>query len=198
MTSSETSVRYSSKMLEQLERALESLSVTDERSKGALAQTKAHIHVIRGMGGCDSEAKHITASAVIVGPRGVILHRHLEDGLWLLPGGHVEAGEAPWDTALREAHEETGMKVYVTGNTRYAELIHVDVHESTRGHTHFDLRYLLFSNDSPRPPQHESQDIDWFNWNHAVQLADPTAVGAVRAGRRAYKLIQVGTTDLSP
>jgi bis(5'-nucleosidyl)-tetraphosphatase len=35
---------------------------------------------------------------------------HYEEGHWDLPKGHVEAGEAETQTALRELREETGIK----------------------------------------------------------------------------------------
>ena len=54
------------------------------------------------------------------------------------------------------------------------ELIHVDVHEGGRGHTHLDLRYLIDGGDAdPDPPEGESQQIDWFSWDAAIDRADP-------------------------
>jgi ADP-ribose pyrophosphatase YjhB (NUDIX family) len=32
-------------------------------------------------------------------------------GLWGLPAGFMEAGESPEETAIREAHEETGLRI---------------------------------------------------------------------------------------
>jgi hypothetical protein len=61
---------------------------------------------------------HVTASAIVIGPRGVVLHRHKRLGLWLQPGGHIDTGEAPWDAALREAREETGLPVGFPGRIR--------------------------------------------------------------------------------
>ena len=43
-------------------------------------------------------------------PDGVVLLQHA-DGSWLLPKGHVEAGETLLATALREVAEETGLHV---------------------------------------------------------------------------------------
>ena len=36
-------------------------------------------------------------------------------GLWSLPGGHIEAGERAGDAALREVHEETGITAEILG-----------------------------------------------------------------------------------
>jgi hypothetical protein len=46
---------------------------------------------------------HVTVSALIVGPRGVVLHRHRILGTWVAPGGHIDPGETPWDAVVREA-----------------------------------------------------------------------------------------------
>jgi 8-oxo-dGTP pyrophosphatase MutT (NUDIX family) len=39
----------------------------------------------------------------------ILLVEHRKAGLLLPPGGHVEPGEDPWDTVVREAHEELGI-----------------------------------------------------------------------------------------
>jgi 8-oxo-dGTP pyrophosphatase MutT (NUDIX family) len=114
---------------------------------------------------------HVTGSAVVVGRRGVVLVKHKRLAIWLQPGGHIDAGETPWDGARREAHEETGLEVEFAGGS--ARLVHVDVHPGGRGHTHLDLRYLVEAEDAdPHPPEDESQEIAWFDWTAAVDRAD--------------------------
>ena len=84
---------------------------------------------------------HVTASGIVVGRRGTVLHRHKRLGIWMQPGGHIDPGERPDEAALREAVEELGLPV---GHpTTGPFLIHLDVHEAAHGHTHLDLRYLL-------------------------------------------------------
>lgn len=126
---------------------------------------------------------HVTGSAFVVGPRGVVLLRHKRMGMWLQPGGHIDPGETPWAGALREATEETGLAC------RFAEdpprLVHVDVHPGPRGHLHLDLRYLVDGGDAdPDPPEGESQQIGWFDWDAAIELAgDPRLAAAFRSIR---------------
>lgn len=112
---------------------------------------------------------HVTGSAIVIGPRGVILLKHKRLGLWLQPGGHIDAGEAPWEAAVREAREETGLPVRLAST----ELVHVDVHAGGRGHTHLDLRYLVRvdGDPDPAPPAGESQEVFWFAWPEAVERA---------------------------
>ena len=45
----------------------------------------------------------------------VLMARHVEGGVWLLPGGAIEPAEVPADAAVREMFEETGLVVRVTG-----------------------------------------------------------------------------------
>ena len=124
-----------------------------------------------------ADAVHATGSAIVVGPRGVVLLKHKRLGLWLQPGGHIDPGESPWEAALREAREETGLDVSFAELTDdgIPRLAHVDVHPGGRGHTHLDLRYLVAGpDDDPVPPEGESQEIAWFGWPAAVERAsDP-------------------------
>lgn len=118
----------------------------------------------------ESDPVHVTGSAIVVGPRGVVLLEHKRLGFWLQPGGHIDPGETPWEAALREAREETGLEVAFAGGA--PQLVHVDVHPGGRGHTHLDLRYLVDGGEAdPSPPADESQLIGWFDWPAAIERA---------------------------
>lgn len=130
-----------------------------------------------------SDPEHVTASAVVVGPRGTVLHLHKRLRRWMQPGGHIEAGEAPSEAALREAIEETGLSVtHPEGRPR---LVHVDVHTAAQDHFHLDLRYLLLAgDDDPVPPAGESPEARWWRWDEALATADESLAGALEAARR--------------
>ncbi|MFM8311106.1 MAG: GNAT family N-acetyltransferase [Ilumatobacteraceae bacterium] len=123
---------------------------------------------------------HVTASAIVVSDDGrrVLLHRHKRLGMWLQPGGHIDAGETPWQAACREALEETGLPVTLVGE----QLLHVDVHPGPRRHTHLDLRYAVTApHVPPAPPEGESAEVEWFPWHRAVAMAEPGLEGVLRA-----------------
>lgn len=126
-----------------------------------------------------ADPTHVTASAIVVGKRGTVLHLHKRLGMWLQPGGHIEPGEMPHEAAVREAREETGLAVVhpPTGPVFF----HVDVHPGPRGHTHLDLRYLVIAEGDaePRPGEGESPDVRWFSWEDAAAIADPGLTGAL-------------------
>jgi 8-oxo-dGTP pyrophosphatase MutT (NUDIX family) len=133
----------------------------------------------------NADPVHVTGSAIVVGPRGTVLHWHKRIGGWLQPGGHVDPGETPSQAALRETHEETGLPVrHPDGGPR---LVHLDVHPAGP-HVHLDVRYLLITEDAePAPPPGESQDVRWFTLDDAIAIADEALVDGLRrvaTGRR--------------
>jgi len=134
---------------------------------------------------------HVTGSGFVVGPRGIVLLKHKRLGFWMQPGGHIDAGETPWEAARRECVEEIGLDVRFLGPFSGAselvvpELVHVDVHPGGRGHTHLDLRYLFDGGPAeggsadPAPPAGESQEVGWFDWPAAIAIADVGLRGAL-------------------
>jgi 8-oxo-dGTP pyrophosphatase MutT (NUDIX family) len=124
--------------------------------------------------GRDADIVHVTGSAIVTGPRGTLLHRHKRLGFWMQPGGHVDPGEAPWVAAARETKEETGLVGrHPDGGPR---LFHLDAHPAG-DHFHLDLRYLLYSDDGdPAPAAGESQDVQWFDLDDAIAVADEALV----------------------
>lgn len=117
-----------------------------------------------------ADPRHCTASAIIIGPRGIILHRHKKLQKWIQPGGHIDNGESPWDCVIREAKEETGLTVIHPSNGPL--LFNLSCHDAF-DHYHLDIRYLLLGQDTePTPPPGESQEVEWFQFEDALKIAD--------------------------
>lgn len=58
------------------------------------------------------------ANAIIFNEAGqVLLTRRTDNGLWCIPGGHLDPGEAIETAAVREALEETGLQVEIVAPT---------------------------------------------------------------------------------
>ena len=137
---------------------------------------------------CDEHADptHVTASGIVVGRRGTVLHLHKRLGIWMQPGGHIDAGETPDVAARRETTEELGLAVEHPAAGPC--LINLDVHEAALGHTHLDLRYLLIAGDAdPQPPPGESPDARWCSWDEAMAMADAGLIDALPVARAAYE-----------
>lgn len=132
----------------------------------------------------DADPHHLTASAFVVSKRGVVLHRHRLLGIWVQPGGHVESDELPEVAALRETFEETGL---VAHHLDPVEVFHVDQHPGPKGHTHYDLRYVVVAPPvEPSPPEGESPEVYWFDFETAQSRCEPALAPALAKLARFY------------
>ncbi|TCD54405.1 NUDIX hydrolase [Alloscardovia theropitheci] len=105
--------------------------------------------------------------------RVAIIARHSRSGHleWCLPKGHIEQGETPDQTAVREIFEETGIQGEVIDSiatidywfTGDAQRIHKLVH-------HYALRmtggYLTVEGD----PDHEAEDTTWVKFEDLTDV----------------------------
>lgn len=171
-----------------LRAAVAARAPVDQRESESIARFMAETERLTDPFNEHADPIHVTASAIVVGPRGTVLHLHKRLGLWLQPGGHIEqrpdgGWETPWEGALREAQEETGLHAHFGADTPV--LAHIDVHPGPKGHTHLDTRYVVYADGDPAPVVGESREVHWFAWDEAIALADPGLSGALRALRPA-------------
>ena len=164
--------------LESLRAEIEAISPLNEREAESIEKTLDRLTWPGDPFDEKEHEHHVTVGALVLSSRGIILHRHKRLGIWVQPGGHVDVGELPEDACLREAREETGLEVRHLDPVR---LFHVDVHPGPSGHTHYDLRYLLVSEPrDPSPPEGESPEVYWFNFDAASERAAGDLVPVVR------------------
>ena len=80
-----------------------SRSPVDDRERASIAAFLHEVDRLPKPFDEHADATHITASAIVVGRKGVVLHLHKRLQKWLQPGGHIDAEETPWDAARRVA-----------------------------------------------------------------------------------------------
>jgi len=163
----------------------ESATPVDDRERESIAELLQVVPTLTNPFDEHTDVRHVTASAIVVGRRGVALHVHKRLGIWLQPGGHIDTGEEPAAAALRESVEELGLAVAHPHDG--PQLIHVDAHPGPRGHRHFDVRYLLLAgDDDPHPGDGESQQARWFSFEEAFAVADVGLLGGLVIAERTY------------
>ena len=89
------------------------------------------------------------------------------DGMFTLPSGHVEAGETPLVSAIREAREEVG--VVVTPE----QMRHVHTGYSHRDAVQYIHVYFLATDWSGEPYNAEPEKCDQIGWFAWTDLPEP-------------------------
>lgn len=81
----------------------------------------------------------------------VLLVDHINAGLWLPPGGHVEPGETPAQTVMRAVQEELGMTAdFLTPQPVFLTV--TDTVGLTAGHTDVSLWFVYMGTRTARLP----------------------------------------------
>jgi 8-oxo-dGTP pyrophosphatase MutT (NUDIX family) len=140
---------------------------------------------------------HITASTWLLDPSGgrVLLTHHRKLGRWLQLGGHADGDTDLLRAALREATEESGLKVVPVSR----QILDLDVHTIPgRGvdpaHFHFDVRFALRAAGSGAfTVSDESHALRWVDID---AIATVTTEGSIlrmaQKWRAAFAAIDTG------
>ncbi len=89
--------------------------------------------------------KHLVAYFALVDQSHILLVDHKNAQLWLPPGGHVEPGESPRLTVVRELHEELGVCMALQDVGAPLMVTVTQTVGLTAGHTDVSLWYLVYS-----------------------------------------------------
>ena len=112
----------------------------------------------------DCWAGHVTGSAWLVDPTQeyLLLTHHKKLNMWLQLGGHSDGDADTQAVALREAEEESGLKVALLT----PEILDVDIHEiparkADPAHYHFDVRFSFLASSRDFELSEESMALAW-------------------------------------
>ncbi|MGH3694262.1 MAG: NUDIX hydrolase [Pseudonocardiaceae bacterium] len=106
--------------------------------------------------------------------RSVLLVDHVKAGLWLLPGGHVDDGEDPRATVLREAAEE--LRIEGEFHPRFGDEPLFLTVTKTRGeysHTDVSFWFVLAADQGMRieADPREANQVRWFALDDPAEWA---------------------------
>ena len=112
----------------------------------------------------DKPPKHLISYFAVVDGEHVLLVDHINAELWLPTGGHVEPGEHPRATALREAKEELSIE----GEFLVDRPLFLTITETvgkTAGHTDVSIWYVLRGDRTLdlNFDQSEFHRVQWFH-----------------------------------
>jgi 8-oxo-dGTP pyrophosphatase MutT (NUDIX family) len=177
---------------EELLAALASHAPADPQEAEALGRIRRLLAAPADPFARDNPEGHITGSAVVARPDGsaFLLVHHRKLRRWLQPGGHTEESDfSVFETALREAREETGIRSFDA--SRSGSILDVDVHAIPAhgrdpAHFHHDIRYLLTSDETLHSDNAEdpARPMRWMTLEEARSRgADASLLRALEKAR---------------
>jgi 8-oxo-dGTP pyrophosphatase MutT (NUDIX family) len=130
--------------------------------------------------------KHLAATVYIVAkinnkPK-ILLHQHKKLHIWLGIGGHVEQNENPYEAAIREVKEETGLEINITNTKKcpvfssgVTEIIlpfmtleeYIPRYQNKPAHMHIDFIYFGIAKN---PKVAMAEKFNWFSSEEIQQL----------------------------
>lgn len=120
--------------------------------------------------------KHLVAYFAVIDAGHILLVDHKNAQLWLPTGGHVEPGEDPRATVVRELKEELGLEVARDDVGPPRMITVTETVGSTPGHTDVTLWYVVKGDRSARVvfDPAECHDAKWFTFAEVpLDRSDP-------------------------
>lgn len=132
--------------------------------------------------------KHFAATAYIVskidGQFKVLLHKHKKLNIWIGVGGHVEKGENPEQTVIRETKEETNLEIILVSQFCIQEE-KIPKYKDQAAHCHIDFIYFAFAKNPENIKMKEK--YGWFSLKDLEKKDFPQE--AKHAAQNAIKMM---------
>lgn len=119
-------------------------------------------------------ARHLVSYFVVIDGEYLLLVDHINAEKWLPTGGHIEPGEHPKETAIREAFEELQIQAIFIQNQPVL-LTSTDTVGKTAGHTDVSLWYALAGDRESKLviDRNEFNEARWFHRTDLPADTDP-------------------------
>lgn len=121
----------------------------------------------------------LTATVYIIKDNKVLLHMHKKHKSLFPVGGHMLPDELPHETAIREAYEESGLKVKLINDQKQLGMTRVRQLNNPRytlleniGHEIENIDFIYFAtteSDQVSPQKGESKDLYWMSREEILQ-----------------------------
>ena len=137
---------------------------------------------------------HFTASAFVLSPdrRELILIHHKKLGIWVQPGGHIDAPDLDLESAARrEVAEEVGLRD-LQPLLESGVLFDVDIHaiparKDEPSHEHFDVRFVFVAQTRDFERSEEVADVRWLPLGEVQTTTTDRSV--LRAAEKLRRLL---------
>jgi 8-oxo-dGTP diphosphatase len=142
--------------------------------------------------------KHLVSYFAVIDGESILLVDHKNAGLWLPPGGHVEQGEHPRATVVREIREELGITLTHEVGAPLMVTCTVTV-GLTYGHTDVSLWYVVNASKD-HPMAYDAQEFNGITWFHYSEVplarSDPHLERFMRKLRADNRRSPAGTMTI--
>lgn len=126
----------------------------------------------------------------------IVVIRNKKTHKWNIPGGMVDSGETPWNAAVREWTEETGIELpdlrkegktfssYIKQHSTSGTKIYV-------GHTDISEKYFKL-NKSHRLFNNETDDLQLYTYDEIMSRKDMYEKYAIKSLQQIYERHMIG------
>lgn len=105
------------------------------------------------------------ASCFVINDNKILLIFHKKFQKYIQPGGHIESNEEPYETAIREVYEETGIKIIIENK----EPFNIEKYNTKIG-IQLDYQFIGTALNFDVKKNEESYLVGWFDLNDIKNL----------------------------
>jgi len=167
--------------IEQLCGLIDGYTPTHVEDEAAKNRILSYLKLAKSPLGKTDKGGHITASSWIVDAdqNKYLLTHHKKLERWLQLGGHTECGESIYESALREAREESGLTdLQFLDRTIFDLDVHlIPARKDEPAHYHYDIRFLMQAKGEKNILiSDESNDLKWIKSDDLRSYSDESSL----------------------